>query len=194
MADKRISELQELTAADVAASIDVLPIADISASETRKIKVSSLGTAAISGVPDGSINGSKLENGSVTGEKLADGTVTGSKVAADTLTAANIAPNAIGSSELADGAVDNPALLDQAVTGSKINDSALGRGIDKQTDVVGHSQTYFPGAPASFAGVTVDQYGHVSALASSIAPTDLPIATDAVNGVAHYPANSGLSG
>lgn len=193
MADKRISELQELPAADVVASIDVLPIADISASETRKIKVSSLGTAAIAGVADGAISGSKLENGTVTGDKLADGTVTGSKVANDTLTADNIAPNAIGASELANGAVDTDALQGSAVTGAKIADSAVGRGIDKQAEVVGHEQEYFPGAPASFAGVTVDEYGHVSALASSIPPTDLPIATDAVNGVSHYPANSGLS-
>ena len=193
MADKRISELQELTAADVAASIDVLPIADISASETRKIKVSSLGTAAIAGVADGAISGSKLENGTVTGDKLADGAVTGAKVAADTLTAANIAPNAIGASELANSAVDAAALQDGAVTGVKIADSAVGRGIDKQSNVVGHEQSYFPGAPTSFADVTVDEYGHVSALASSIPPTDLPIATNAINGASHYPANSGLS-
>ena len=183
MADKRISELQELPAADVVANIDVLPVADISASETRKITVSSLGAASIAALPDGGIPGSKLEDGSVTGDKLANATVTGSKVAIDTLTADHIAPNAIGSSELAG----------QAVTGAKISDSALGRGIDKQANVVGHQQSYFPGAPTSFAGVTVDQYGHVSALASSVPVTDLPIATDAVNGVTHYPPNSGLS-
>ena len=193
MADRRISELQEILASEVRADSDVLALADISASETRKIKVAELAAAGINGLADGSINGSVLEDGSVNNSKLEDGTVTGDKIANDTITGDHIAPDAITSSELADGAVDTDSIQDDAVTGDKIADSALGRGIDKQSDVVGHEQSYFPGAPATFAGVTVDEYGHVSSLGTEIPATDLPIATDAVNGVSHYPASSGLS-
>ena len=193
MADRRISELQEILASEVRADADVLALADISASETRKIKVAELAEAGINALPDGSVNGSILENGSVDGSKLVDGTVTGDKIAADTITADNIAPNSITASELADGAVDTAALQDDAVTGAKIADSALGRGIDKQSDVVGHEKSYFPAAPSTFAGVTVDEYGHVSDFATEIPATDLPIATDSTNGVSHYPASSGLS-
>lgn len=42
MADAKISELTELTGANVAATTDVLPIVDTSATETKKIKVSEL--------------------------------------------------------------------------------------------------------------------------------------------------------
>jgi hypothetical protein len=193
MADRRISELQEILASEVRADSDVLALADISASETRKIKVKELAAAGADSLPDNSVDGAVIEDGSINGAKLEDGTVTGDKIATDTITAENIAPNAIGSSELANGAVDTAAIQDDAVTGSKIADSALGRGIDKQSDVIGHAQEYFPSAPTSFAGVTVDEYGHVSALATSIPATDLPIATDTANGVSHYPASADCS-
>ena len=193
MADRRISELQEILASEVRADADVLALADISASETRKIKVAELAEAAADALPDGSVDGAVLEDGSVNGSKIEDGTITGDKIANDTITADQLAPNSIGSSELADGAVDTAAIQDDAVTGAKIADSALGRGIDKQSDVIGHAEEYFPAAPTSFAGVTVDEYGHVSSFATSIPATDLPIATDSTNGVSHYPASSGLS-
>ena len=193
MADRRISELQEILGSEVQAQKDVLALADISASETRKIKVAELAAAVADSLPDGSVDGAVLEDGTVHGDKLEDGTVTGDKLADDTITADQIAPNAITSSELADGAVDEAALQDDAVTGSKIADSALGRGIDKQSDVVGHAEEYFPAAPVSGAGITVDEYGHVTAVDGTIAPTNLPIATDSVNGVSHYPAAGGLS-
>ena len=178
MADRRISELQEILASEVRADADVLALADISASETRKIKVAELAEAVADALPDGSLSGSVLEDGTVHGDKLQDGTVTGDKLADDTITADKIAPDSITSSELADGAVDTDAIQDDAVTGSKIADSALGRGIDKQADVIGHSEEYFPAAPTSFAGVTVDEYGHVSGFGTEIPATDLPIATD----------------
>ena len=193
MADRRISELQEILASEVRADADVLALADISASETRKIKVAELAEAVADALPDGSLNGSVIEDGSIHGDKLQDGTVTGDKLVDDTITADKIAPDSITSSELADGAVDTDAIQDDAVTGSKIADSALGRGIDKQADVIGHSEEYFPAAPTSFAGVTVDEYGHVSGFGTEIPVTDLPIATDSINGVSHYPASSGLS-
>ena len=47
MADRRISELQEILASEVRADADVLALADISASETRKIKVAELAEAGI---------------------------------------------------------------------------------------------------------------------------------------------------
>ena len=233
MADRRISELQEILAAEVRPEADVLALADVSASETRKIKVAELAEAGADSLPDGSVSGSVIENGTITGEKLVDGTITGDKIATDTITAENIAPNSIGASELADDSVDTNALQDgavtgdkiasdtitadhlapgsvgeseladnsvdtdaiqdDAVTGSKLDESAFGRGIDKQTDVVGHSESYFPAAPTSFAGVTVDEFGHVSSFDTEIPVTDLPIATDSVNGVSHYPASGGLS-
>ena len=62
MADKRISELQPIDAAGVQGDVDVLALADISAAETKKIKVGDVVAAGLAGgVPDGSIPGSKIE-------------------------------------------------------------------------------------------------------------------------------------
>ena len=122
MADKKITQLNQLASADVSQA-DVVAVADISANETRKVTVPDLVNAGARLLPDGSISGDKLENDSVNGGKLEQNSVTGGptgEIALDTITADNIAPNAIGSSELADGAVDTNALQDGAVTGDKI--------------------------------------------------------------------------
>ena len=119
MADRKITQLNQLASADVAQA-DVVAVADVSANETRKVTVPDLVNAGTRLLPDGSINGDKLENDSVTGGKLKQNSVTGGltgEIALDTITADNIAPNAIGSSELSDGAVDTNALQDGAVTG-----------------------------------------------------------------------------
>ena len=62
MADKRITELQPLDAAGTQATVDVLAVADVSAAETKKIKVGDLVAAGLAGgVPDGSIPAQKLK-------------------------------------------------------------------------------------------------------------------------------------
>ena len=62
MADKRITELQPLDAASVQGAVDVLAVADVSASETKKITVGDAVAAGLAGgVPDGSIPGSKID-------------------------------------------------------------------------------------------------------------------------------------
>jgi len=92
MADLRISELQTLAGASLAAG-DYLPIADISASESRKITVTDfLGNAvnliADDTIPSGkilfnnnTIPGASLENASVTSTQLGTGSVTAAKLA-----------------------------------------------------------------------------------------------------------------
>ena len=96
MADKRITELQPLSAADVSATVDVLAIADVSAAETKNITPADAIAAGLPSVPDGSIPGSKIENNSITSDQLA--------------------PDSVGSSELADNAVDTGAIQNGAVT------------------------------------------------------------------------------
>ena len=71
MADKRITELTLLDAASVQGSVDVLAIADVSAAETKKIKVGDVVAAGLSGgIPDGSIPGIKLQANSLTANQL----------------------------------------------------------------------------------------------------------------------------
>ena len=122
MADKKITQLNQLASADVAA-LDVAAVADISANETRKVTVPDLVQAGVRMMPPNSIPGSKLENDSVSGDKLQQHSVTGGptgEIALDTITSDNIADNAVGADELADNSVDTPAIQDGAVTGDKI--------------------------------------------------------------------------
>jgi hypothetical protein len=145
VADARITQLASIDAANVQPDVDVLALADVSASETKKITAADVVRSGVVEVPDGSIPGSKIEPGSigtieledggvgtidladkaVTTPKIDDKAVTAAKIADDTITADQIAPNAIGSSELADGAVDDAAIADGSVTTAKLADGAV---------------------------------------------------------------------
>ena len=82
MADQRITQLTALPKAGVAAT-DVLPIADISASETKKVTAKDLVAAGIDLVDNGEIDLAKLDQASTTKlgtAALADGAVTYAKL------------------------------------------------------------------------------------------------------------------
>jgi hypothetical protein len=151
VADQRITQLAPLAAAAAQGAVDVLPVADVSTAETKKITLADAVVSGIAAAPNGSVPGAKLVANSVTSlevapnaitaVELADGavdttalqnlSVTAAKIAADTITAAQVAPNAIGASELANGAVDTAAIADGATTYAKIQavntDRLLGR-------------------------------------------------------------------
>lgn len=85
MSDARITQLPALPEASVA-STDVLPIADISASQTKKVTVKDLTEAGIALSDAGSIDLEKLDQTSVTKlgtDSLADDAVTAAKLADD---------------------------------------------------------------------------------------------------------------
>lgn len=85
MADQRISQLTALPKAAVAAT-DVLPITDVSASETKKVTAKDLVDAGLDLVDAGSIDLDKLDQTSVTKlgtTALADDAVTAAKLAND---------------------------------------------------------------------------------------------------------------
>jgi hypothetical protein len=187
MPDTEISKLPPLTKAQIQAD-DVLPIADISAVETKKVKTSDLVLGAFERAPDGSINPNKLDwsqldSDSISGDDLADGSIADEKLIANTLTARSIAPNAIGASELANNAVDTGAIANRAVTGAKVALSTLDSshivdgGID--TDAIGDGEvTYakltindgeFPGEKLVSNSVTATQLAPNSVNASELA-------------------------
>ena len=94
MADKRISDLNSLAQVDVAAG-DLLPVVDITASETKKVTVSALIGAAMALVADGSIPSGKITfaSGAIVAASLATDAVTASKIQADAVTAVKLADN-----------------------------------------------------------------------------------------------------
>lgn len=91
MADLKISELNALAGADVAAA-DLLAVVDASASETKKLSVSDLITNGVTVISDSSIPGAKIlfAAGAIATASLADAGVTTAKVADDAITAAKL--------------------------------------------------------------------------------------------------------
>ena len=147
MPDLEISNLPSLAEASVQAT-DPLPIADLSASETKKVTVKDLieagvalidaasipaakvGTLGTNQVPTVAIQNlavttAKIANGAITATQITDATITGAKLVNDTVTATQIAANAVGASELADDAVDTAAIASNAITNAKINNGEI---------------------------------------------------------------------
>lgn len=118
MPDLEISRLPQLTGADLQGT-DPIALADISASETKKLTVKDLLAKGVEFIDDDTIKGDQILS------------LDGSKLLPDSVTATEIAADAVGASELADDAVDTAAIVDAAVT-----DAKLASGIDgaKLTD------------------------------------------------------------
>ena len=107
MPDLEISGLPLLAGSDLQGT-DPIAIADLSASETKRLTASDLLTFGISFIADGAISGDKITS------------LIGTKIVADSVTSSQIAPDAIGSSELANLSVDTAAIQDGAVTNVKL--------------------------------------------------------------------------
>jgi hypothetical protein len=92
MADLRISELAALASADLVAG-DLLAVADISASESKKITVTDFLGKAVTLIADATIPNAKIVFGSasIPGSALANGAVTATQLADDAVTAAKLA-------------------------------------------------------------------------------------------------------
>ena len=92
MADLRISDLQPLAGGDLSAG-DLLAIADLSASETKKITVVDLVGNATTLIADATIPGAKIlfSAGTIPGSSIATGGVGTTQLANDAVTAAKLA-------------------------------------------------------------------------------------------------------
>jgi hypothetical protein len=91
MADLRITELAALSSADLVAA-DLLAVADVSASETKKITVTDWLGKAVTLIADATIPGGKILFGSqeIAGTALEDGAVDTNQLANEAVTAAKL--------------------------------------------------------------------------------------------------------
>jgi len=99
MADLQITGLQALPEASVQAN-DVLALADLSASETKKITVKNLIAAGVALIDNGDIPSGKLGSG-YTGGTVADGSITNAKVESSSSATTGLD----GSSKIRDGSI-----------------------------------------------------------------------------------------
>jgi hypothetical protein len=187
MADLRISQLPALAGADLSAT-DLLAVADVSASETKKLTSKDLIQYGVGIIDDGSINGSKLATSSVNAAQLGANSVGSSELADDAVDTAAIANLAVTSAKIASG-VDGAKLSDGTVTAAKIATASLDRGLDKVSGAIGHANSVTAG---TFNGITFDTQGHITAT-TAIGASSLPVATTTTAGIVSVPSASGLS-
>ena len=186
MADLQITQLPELGSAQLQAT-DPIALADVSATETKKITAKNFvqgafGLVDAASIPAtalsypltaGQIVTATLADNAVTNVKITDATITGAKLANDTITATQIAANAIGSSELADNAVDTAAITDLNVTTAKL--AATSVTTAKIADsAVTFAKTNFsdgdiPGAKITTDSITATQIASNAVTASELA-------------------------
>ncbi len=119
MSDLKITQLQSLAGADLAAT-DALPIADVSASETKKITVNDLLAYGIDLIGNAEIPSAKISfaSGSIVEASLASGVVTTGKIASDAVTGTKLADQST-----CIVAADSAAL--QAITGDFVGQLGL---------------------------------------------------------------------
>jgi hypothetical protein len=167
MPDLEISRLPELQGPGLATT-DVVPLADMSASETKKITAKNLIQSGIALIDAGSIPYDKINvpavtipDGAVTTDKIADGAVTDIKV------------NDVSGSKIINGTVTGPKL--GAVTD---------RGLDQATGVIGITNDV---TPSSSAGISWNAQGLITGATSPIPADDLPVATGTTTGIVSVP-------
>ena len=186
MADLQITQLPELGSAQLQAA-DPIAVADVSATETKKITAKNLVQGAFGLVDNASIPATALSyplsvgqivtatlaDNAVTNAKITDATITGAKLANDTITATQIAANAIGSSELADNAVDTASITNLSVTTDKLAATSV-----TTAKIVNSAVTFaktnfsdgdIPGAKLTSASVTSTQLANNSVTANELA-------------------------
>jgi hypothetical protein len=186
MADLQITQLPELGSAQLQAT-DPIAVADVSATETKKITAKNFVQGAFGLVDSASIPATALSypltagqivtatlaDNAVTNAKITDATITGAKLANDTITATQIAANAIGSSELADNAVDTAAITDLNVTTDKLAATSVttAKIADSAVTFVktNFSDGDIPGAKLTAASVTATQLATNSVTATELA-------------------------
>ena len=187
MADLRITDLTALPEGDVAAT-DVLPIADVSASETKKVTTKDLFEAGAALADNGSIPSAKLS--AISPANLGNSTSAAQFIAGPTATTGAFAARIIapGDLPLATAATVGAVRIGTGITVSSGDISlsaatsatrggvsvpvASGLAVDG-AGVLSHQSSV---TAQTKNGFTVNSTGHVTAV-GSIAATDLPLAT-----------------
>lgn len=123
MADKRITDLAVLDSTELDATIDVLAVADVSASETKKVTASALISKAIGQVPQETINGDLIIDGTLSGDKLEENSITERELAPNSVKTIHVIDASITNDKLA-GEITNDKLA-AGIDGSKLLDSSV---------------------------------------------------------------------
>ena len=166
MADQRITQLTALPKAGVAAT-DVLPIADISASETKKVTAKDLVAAGIDLVDDGEIDLAKLDQTSVT---------------------------KLGTTALADGAVTYAKVQNVSATDRLLGRSSAGSGVVEEIPCTAAGRALLDDADATAQRTTLGLGTIATQAASSVAITGGTITGGTITGITDLAVADGGTG
>lgn len=165
-------------------------------------------TLASTGTAPGAIDTGALVDDAVTQAKIADNAVGTSQIEDDAVTQAKIADDAVGQAQIADDAVGSAQIADNAValatqtTGNYVADitggnaiTTSGGGSENATVTVNHADTSSQASVNNSGNtviqdVTLDTYGHVTALTSATIDTT-PVTTLAAIGTYAFLYNAG---
>ena len=132
---------------------------------------------------DDSVDTDAIQGTAVTTAKIANDAVTQDKIANDAVGSDQIANGAVKAAQITNGSVTDVKLAVDSVTTNKIQDgnvtgaklgSVTDRGLDQTGDKIGITNSVTAG---SLAGIDFDEQGLITAAASEIPATDLPVAT-----------------
>ena len=205
MADLRISELPPMAPADLREE-DQLPIADASASTTKRISGSKLVEYSLGLIPNETIPSSKLQD--VQHGDISPATADGQFLAGPAASSGRLSARRIVPTDLP---IATTATTGVSRVGSGLGITALGvLSVQPATNVdvggvfvpatgglqvsplggLSHSNT--PLAAGTRSGITHDALGHILSTAP-LAPADLPPATEDTIGAVSVPSTGGLS-
>lgn len=185
--DLTISQLPELLDADLRGP-DLLPLADVSASETKKITTAALFKQGMQILPAGSINGNRLIAGSVSVNELGADSVTAVQLAGDAVDTAALQDSAVTDVKITNG-VNGTKISPDTLPASSIDPASLDRGIDRAGGAIGIANAVGAGGVS---GITWNDQGLVTG-GVRLKDSDLPIATETTIGGISVPADSGLT-
>ena len=183
MPDLEISNLPALTGPGLNGN-DPVAIADLSASETKKITAKDLVQSGVALVDDASIPAAKVA--ALGSAQLAANSVGSSQLANDSVDSSAIQAGAVTDAKIASG-VSGSKLSDGTVTAAKLG-TVTDRGLDQVGGNIGHTNTVTAGTAA---GITFDSQGHITAT-GAIPASDLPLATTTTVGGVIIPTDGGL--
>jgi len=183
MPDLEISNLPALTGPGLDGN-DPVAVADLSASETKKITAKDLVQSGIALVDDASVPAAKVA--ALGSAQLAANSVGSSQLANDSVDSSAIQAGAVTDAKIASG-VSGSKLSDGTVTAAKLG-AVTDRGLDQVDGNIGHTNTVTAGTAA---GITFDAQGHITAT-GAIPASDLPLATTTTVGGVIVPTDGGL--
>ena len=170
MADLRISELATLAGADLAAG-DLVPVADISASETKKITVTDFFGNASTLIADATIPGAKIlfTNDTIDAAALQDASITSEKIGANEVTGSNLAANS--SAVLAVSLPDTGAFVGQLAVETTGSLAYIWNGNEWLTFKASGNVNTVVGSGAGVININVSTVGDTSTISTSLDDT-----------------------